>query len=91
MAKQTIGAKLLRPLLKQTLHKELLKSLDNITFEQLNPDWLCEEFKKGLANHADYQTTLASIDWTDEDTRDVLKSVIPKLRKEKEKRLKRGV
>lgn len=82
-----IGKRMVRSAIEQLAYRNALKELNAMPIEEIDVDHVMGSFQRDFANDPDAQAKLAQIGFSEEDIRDIVKKIVPKLRKEKERRL----
>jgi len=76
---------MLKAAIGEMAYKKCLAQLDTMTEEQINVEYVMKDFQN--LSEQD-KTNLAKANLTEKDILDIAKSIVPKLQKEKRKRLK---
>jgi hypothetical protein len=85
-----IGHRVVKKVMKTTVLKAMMDGLDGVELESLTHANLMEQYKLKLETDETLAGQVCMLNFTEDDFKDVLKDIVPKLRKEKEKRLKSG-
>lgn len=75
-------------LMEKFVYRESLKTLDETTLEQINEDAIMSELRDALQKTPDLQGKVEDKGVLEQDIRDVVRKVVPRLRAEKERRLR---
>lgn len=78
----------LKKVMETFVYRESLKTLDTTPIEDLSVDAVMSSLSSGFESNPQAAEGMARMQLTEDDIRDVVKSVVPKLRKEKERRMR---
>ena len=78
----------LKKVMETFVYPESLKTLDTTPIEDLSVEAVMSSLSSGFEQNPQAAQNMAKAELTEDDIRDVVKSVVPKLRKEKERRMR---
>jgi Holliday junction resolvasome RuvABC DNA-binding subunit len=78
----------LRVMMEKVIYRECLKTLDTTSLEQLTEDAVMADWDDTLSKNPQSQQGMDKMGFTEADIREVVRRVIPKLRNEKERRMR---
>jgi Holliday junction resolvasome RuvABC DNA-binding subunit len=75
-------------MMEKVVYRESLKTLDETTLEQITEDAIMSNFDESLSQNPQSQQGMEKMGFSEADIREVVRNVVPKLRHEKERRMK---